>query len=103
MDSKDSENLIEGSCGAMAYVLLNCEQGYETSIIDQLKTIKGITEVQSIVGTYDILAKIESTMLDILKDIINWKIRKIKKIRSTTTLICSESFFNESRQHLSLH
>ena len=72
---------------ATAYVLINCELGSEESIISQLKTLEGIIEVHGTFGAYDILAKIESSTVDALRETITWKIRKIEKIRSTLTLM----------------
>ena len=71
---------------ATAYVLINCELGSEESIISQLKTLEGIIEVHGTFGAYDILAKIESSTVEALRETITWKIRKIEKIRSTLTL-----------------
>ena len=72
---------------ATAYVLINCELGSEESIISQLKTLEGIIEVHGTFGAYDILAKIESSTVEALREAITWKIRKIEKIRSTLTLM----------------
>ena len=72
---------------ATAYVLINCELGSEASIISQLKTLEGIIEVHGTFGAYDILAKIESSTVEALRETITWKIRKIEKIRSTLTLM----------------
>ena len=72
---------------AIAYILINCELGSEESIIRQLKSINGIIEVHGTFGAYDILAKIESDTVDVLRDIITWKIRKVERIRSTLTLM----------------
>jgi len=72
---------------AIAYILLNCELGSEESIIQQLKSIDGVVEVHGTFGAYDILTKIESTTVEILREIITWKIRKIDQIRSTLTLM----------------
>ena len=72
---------------ATAYVLINCELGSEESIIEQLKTLDGVIEVHGTFGAYDILAKIESSTVEVLRDTITWKIRKIDKIRSTLTLM----------------
>lgn len=88
-NSKDA--IVKNYCKTMAYLLINCDQGYEISTIEQLKNIRGVTEVQGVTGTHDILIKMESSDVDILKEIINWKIRKIKGIHSTTTLVCTES------------
>ena len=72
---------------ATAYVLINCELGSEESIIQELKNLDGVIEVHGTFGAYDILAKIESTTVDALREVITWKIRKIDQIRSTLTLM----------------
>ncbi len=74
-----------------AYIMINCEVGYEESIIEQLRSIEGIKEVQGVLGNFDILAKIEISSLEALREIITWKIRKIQKIRCTTTVICTKN------------
>ena len=72
---------------ATAYILINCELGSEESIIQELKNLEGVIEVHGTFGAYDILAKIESTTVDVLRETITWKIRKIDQIRSTLTLM----------------
>ena len=75
---------------ATAYILINCELGSEESIIQELKNLDGVIEVHGTFGAYDILAKIESPTVDVLRETITWKIRKIDQIRSTLTLMCIE-------------
>ena len=72
---------------ATAYVLINCELGSEKSIIQELKNLDSVIEVHGTFGAYDILAKIESPTVDVLRETITWKIRKIDQIRSTLTLM----------------
>ncbi len=72
---------------AQAFVLINCELGSEESVITQLKSLEGVTEVHGTFGAYDILAKIESDRVESLRELITWKIRKIENIRSTLTLM----------------
>ena len=72
---------------ATAYVLINCELGSEESIIQQLKELDSVVEVHGTFGAYDILAKIESSTVEVLRETITWKIRKIDQIRSTLTLM----------------
>ena len=74
-----------------AYVLINCDLGYEEDIISQLKTIDGVKEVHGTFGAYDILAKVESDDVDKLRDTITSKIRKLDRIRSTLTLMVISS------------
>ena len=72
---------------ATAYVLINCELGSEESIIQELKNLDGVIEVHGTFGAYDILTKIESPTVDVLRETITWNIRKIDQIRSTLTLM----------------
>jgi DNA-binding Lrp family transcriptional regulator len=72
---------------ATAYVLINCDLGSEQKVIDQIKPMDGIREVKGVFGAYDILAKIETTTAEQLRETITWKIRKIDRIRSTLTLM----------------
>ncbi len=72
---------------AEAYVLINCEIGSEEKVIEELKTIDGVSEVHGTFGAYDVLAKVESEQVETLRETITWKIRKIDKIRSTLTLM----------------
>ena len=72
---------------ATAYVLINCELGSEESVISELKSIEGVVEAHGTFGAYDIMAKVESSQVEALRETITWKIRKISKIRSTLTLM----------------
>ena len=73
-----------------AYVLINCDLGYDAEIIDELKQIGDIKEVHGVYGAYDILVKVESANEINLREIITWKIRKLNSIRSTLTLMVTE-------------
>ncbi len=70
-----------------AYVLINCDLGFEEDIISKLKTIDEVKEVQGTFGAYDIVAKVESNDVKKLRDTILWKIRKLDRVRSTLTLM----------------
>ncbi len=74
----------------IAYVLINCDLGYEAEIIDELKHLDNVKEVHGVFGAYDILTKLESDNMEHLRDVITWKIRKLNRVRSTLTLIVPE-------------
>ena len=75
---------------ATAYVLVNCDLGFEAEIIDEIKQLEDVKEVHGVFGAYDILAKVESANVENLRDIITWKIRKLSRVRSTLTLLTIE-------------
>ncbi|MEM4252093.1 MAG: Lrp/AsnC ligand binding domain-containing protein [Candidatus Nitrosotenuis sp.] len=68
-----------------AYVLIHCDMGYEEHVIDFLKSIKGISEVNGVFGAYDIVVKAEAPTSDGLENVVA-NIRKNQRIRSTLTL-----------------
>ncbi len=71
----------------IAYVLINCDMGYEEQVIEELKDISDVKEVHGTYGAYDIIAKVEADETSVLRETITWKIRKIDKVRSTLTLM----------------
>jgi DNA-binding Lrp family transcriptional regulator len=72
---------------ATAYVLVNCELGYEEQLIKELKDLPDVKEVNGTFGAYDILVKVESDLYETLKETITWKIRKLDRVRSTLSLM----------------
>ena len=70
-----------------AYVLVSCDFGSEVDVIEDLKHIESIREVNGTFGAYDIIATIENLNKDKLREIINWNIRKLEHVRSTLTLM----------------
>jgi len=73
-----------------AYVLINCDLGYEEQIIEELKHISDVKDVHGTFGAYDVIAKVESANVKNLRDTITWKIRKLDRVRSTLTLMVIE-------------
>lgn len=67
------------------YVLIQCDLGSETNIIEEIMKIPETKEVRGTYGIYDIFCKVEAEK-DAVDEIITNKIRKISKIRSTITL-----------------
>ena len=70
-----------------AYVLINCDTGFEESIIEQLKKIHDVKAAQGTLGVYDIIAEIESQKPEKLKEAIIGDIRKLNHVKSTLTLM----------------
>ena len=71
----------------IAYVLINCETGTQTMVIDELRIIPQIVEAYEIYGSiYDIIVKVTASNENKLKEVIRNSIRRIEKIRSTQTM-----------------
>ncbi|HSG84183.1 MAG: Lrp/AsnC ligand binding domain-containing protein [Nitrosopumilus sp.] len=70
-----------------AYVMLNCELGAEEEIIEQLKEIEQVVDVFETIGTHDMLVKLQAENFEKIREIVSWNIQKLKKVRSTATLI----------------
>ena len=75
---------------AGSFVLLNCKKNQEKEVIANLRKIPEVKEMQCVRGPYDILVKIQAPTVDELHEIITWKIRKLKNVRSTYTLKINE-------------
>jgi len=75
---------------ATAYVLISCDLGFDAEIVDEIKQIEDVKEVRGVFGAYDILVKLESANVEILRDTIIWKIRKLNRVRSTLTLMVTK-------------
>jgi DNA-binding Lrp family transcriptional regulator len=79
-----------------AYIMINCEDGAQEYVMEELKSIKCVKEMSTTIGPYDVVTKIAVPSIDALRETIALKIRRIQKIRTTTTIICeqSKSFLN---------
>ena len=72
-----------------AYVLINNEKGYE-EVINNLKKIENIIEINTIYGIYDIIIKVKaSTMKEMKKTIMD--IRQFNDIKASLTMIIVEN------------
>ncbi len=74
-----------------AYVMLNCELGAETDLIEKLKEIEQVSDVFETIGTHDMMVKLQAENFEKIREIVSWNIQKLPKVRSTATLIKKES------------
>ena len=73
-----------------AFVLVNAELGFETKLADEMKVISGVRNAYTIYGVYDILVKVEAPTMDKLKEFISTKIRRMRGVKSTLTMLIME-------------
>ena len=77
---------------ALAYVLMLVEHGKMNDVAKKLLALDEVKELHELYGEFDIIAKVETNDMASLKDFIEKKIRPIKEIRETETLIASDVF-----------
>jgi DNA-binding Lrp family transcriptional regulator len=73
-----------------AFVLINVESGAEDEVVTQLRKVEGIEEAFFSYGVYDIIAKIKADSMEKLKEMVTHRIRALRQVRSTLTLIMME-------------
>ena len=71
-----------------AFVMITCVE-CTGSLVDSLRSIPEVKEVQPTCGNYDVIVKIETDTAYSMRDVIESHIRKIPGIRATTILISS--------------
>jgi DNA-binding Lrp family transcriptional regulator len=74
---------------AEAYVLINCDLGTEDSIIKELRTVSGVSEVKGVFGVYDVIARVNADSEGDIKKVIA-KIRSMDSIKSSLTMMVIE-------------
>ena len=74
-----------------AFVLINSDPEVEEELIEELVKIEGVKEVNSVYGIYDFIVKVEADSLEELKSAITWKIRRLRKVRTSATMIVAQS------------
>jgi DNA-binding Lrp family transcriptional regulator len=71
----------------IAYVLINCDLGAETDLVEKLKEVEQVKDVFETIGTHDIMIKLEAENFEKIREVVSWNIQKLDKVRSTSTLI----------------
>ncbi len=72
-----------------AFVLVNTEIGSEEDVLKELKKVEGVDEAFAVYGVYDIIARVRAESMDKFNEIV-WRIRRLDKVRSTSTMIVME-------------
>ncbi len=82
---------------AIGFALLTISPLHEKTVYSSLKEIPEITEIHPLFGEYDILVKIKSTDIDEIGEVIIKKIRSLKGVMDTKTLIGTKSLSGENQ------
>jgi DNA-binding Lrp family transcriptional regulator len=80
---------------AIGFALLSISPLYEKDVYKILNDVPEITEVHPLFGEYDILVKIECPDIDSIGQVVIKKIRSLKGVVDTKTLIGTKSLTGE--------
>ena len=83
-----------------AIVLINARRGAVDGVAQQLTEIKGVTEVYSVAGEYDLVAVIRAPGNDELASLVTDGIRKVRGIRKTVTLMAFRTHSKYALEHM---
>jgi len=76
---------------AIAFVLIQCNNQSVEWVIEELKKVESVIEIQGVFGMYDIIIKVQANDSDTINKIILTQIRKIEKVKTTLTLLLIDS------------
>ena len=75
-----------------AFVMLNVEPGKVGSLAEELLAVKGVTEVYSVAGPFDLIAVLRVREHDELNDLVTERIGKCSGIVETETMIAFRAY-----------
>lgn len=80
---------------ATGFALLSISPLHEKTVFEALKNIPQITEIHPLFGEYDILVKMECEDIDQIGETVIKKIRSLKGVMDSKTLIGTKSLSGE--------
>ena len=80
-----TENLV-----TIGYILIKTDLGAEQKVIEDLEKIPQVLKIEKTFGDYDLVVKVEAEHSEKIREVINWNVKKIEKIRGTLTLLKKE-------------
>lgn len=73
-----------------ALVLITVDSGKDTEVAEELKQVSNVKEIYEVYGAYDIIAMVESDSHSKIKEVVFNKIRQMKHVKSTLTMMIVE-------------
>ena len=83
-----------------AIVLINCERDHINDVSQSLLGFKGVTEVFSVAGQYDLVAILRVQNNEQIADLVTEKVRSVPGIQRTETLMAFKVFSNFDLQNI---
>jgi len=73
------------------FLLVETEVGRLDEVIERIRAVPSVTEVQAVTGPFDLIVKVEAAHINLALDTVVHKIRKIPGIKATETLVTVSS------------
>lgn len=83
-----------------AFVLLNTERDKVNEVAEQLVNMRGVAEVHSVAGRYDLAAVLRVKDNEALADLVTERIRQVEGILQSETLIGFRVYSRHDLEHL---
>ena len=74
------------------FVMLKVDPGYLHDVAGAIAELEIVSEMYSVVGEYDLLAKVYVESFDDLAEIVNDRMQKVSHIRETRTVITFNAY-----------
>ena len=74
------------------FVMLKTEPGHLHEVARAIAELEIVSEMYSVVGEYDLLAKVYVENFDDLAEVVNDRIQKVKHVRETRTVITFNAY-----------
>ena len=71
-------------------ILINAELGKEEDLIQELRNMENIKEAYVAYRVYDVIVKAEAENMENLKELVAFKIRRMKDVKNTLTMRVAE-------------
>ena len=81
---------------AIGFALLSISPLHEKTVYESLKNLEEITEIHPLFGEYDILIKIKCSDIDQIGEVVIKRVRSLKGVMDTKTLIGTRSLSGET-------
>ncbi|MCD6505398.1 Lrp/AsnC ligand binding domain-containing protein [Candidatus Poribacteria bacterium] len=75
-----------------AIVLINVQKGQLPRVVRQLGEIEEVTEIYSVAGRYDIVAKVQVEEYERMSEVVTEKLQAVEGIASTETLMAFKMY-----------
>lgn len=73
-------------------ILLNIQRNKVNEVAEQLAEMKGISEVYSVTGNYDLVAVVRTKTNDDLADLVTNKLVKVDGVEKTDTMLAFKAY-----------